>query len=99
MQCDHVRAEKPVAHDVGAFDFKIQGLSHSTVEEGEHVLVHELINRIENHPHRDEQQADLTQDKVYNTFSENSKKMIHHVGNVEHFELCETTSKVQCCFF
>ena len=54
MQCDQVRTEKPVAHDVGTFDFKIQGLSHSTVEEGEHVLVHELINRIENHPHRDE---------------------------------------------
>ena len=25
--------------------------------------------------------------------------MIHDVGNVEYFELCETTSKVQCCFF
>ena len=38
------------------------------------------------------------QDNVYNPFSENSKKMIHDTGNVEYFELCETTSKVQCSY-
>ena len=36
------------------------------------------------------------QDKVYNPFSENSKKMIHDIRNVEYSEMCETSSKVQC---
>ena len=36
------------------------------------------------------------QDNIYNPFSPNSKKMIHDVGNVEHFELRETDPQVQC---
>ena len=56
------------------------------------------MNRIENHPHRDELRADFMQDNVYNTFSDNSKKIIHDVGNVEYFELCETTPKAQCSY-
>ena len=64
----------------------------------ENVRVRELISRIENHPHRDELKADLRQDNVCNAFSKNSKKMIHDTGNVEYFELCETTSKVQCSY-
>ena len=76
-------------------DFRIQGLSYSSVEEAKHLRVQELINRIENHRHRDELQADVKQDKVYNPFSENSKRMIHELVNVEYFELCETTPKVQ----
>ena len=31
-----------------------------------------------------------------NPFSKNSKEMIRELGNVELFELCETTPKVQC---
>ena len=92
--------EKPVAADEGVhshiIDFRIQGLPHSSVEEAEHLRVRELLHQIENHPHRDELQADLMQDNVYIRFSENSKKMIHDMWNVEFFELCETTSKVQC---
>ena len=38
------------------------------------------------------------QDNVYNPFSENSKKMIHDMGNVEYFELCETDSQFQCSY-
>ena len=96
MQCDQVCTERPVACDVGTLDFRIQGLLHSTVEEAEHVRVRELINRIESHPHKDELQADLMQDNVYNPFSENAKKMIHGMGNVEYFELCVTGSQVEC---
>ena len=47
---------------------------HSTVKEDAYVRVRALIKRIENHPHRNELEADLMQDKVYNPFSENSKK-------------------------
>ena len=76
-------------------DFRVPGLSHSVVKEAEHIRVQELVKRIENHPHRAALQADLQQNNIYNPFSENSKEMIRELGNVELFELCETTPKVQ----
>ena len=77
-------------------DFRVPGLSHSVVKEAEHLRVQELVQRIENHPHRAALHADLQQNNVYNPFSKNSKEMIRELGNVELFELCETTPKVQC---
>ena len=56
--------ERPAAYDVGTLDFRIQGLRHSTVKEAAYVRVHALIKRIENHPHRNEWQADLMQDSL-----------------------------------
>ena len=50
------------------------------MEQAEYSRVRELIDRIEDHPHRDEWQADSMQDNVYNPFSANSKKMIHDTG-------------------
>ena len=58
--------------------------------------VQELVQRIENHPHQAALQDDLQQTNIYNPFSENSMEMIRELGNVELFELCETTPKVQC---
>ena len=55
-----------------------------------------LGKKIESHPHREALQADLQQNNVYNPFSNNSKVMIRELGNVELFELCETSPKVQC---
>ena len=77
-------------------DFRVPGRSHAVVKEAEHVRVQELVKRIETHPHREALQADLQQNNVYNPFSKNSKAMIRELGNVEFFELCETTPKVQC---
>ena len=77
-------------------DFKVPRLSHAVVKETEHSRVQELVKKIENHPHREALQVDLQQDNVYNPFSNNSKAMIRELGNVEVFDLCETTSKVQC---
>ena len=74
-------------------------MSHSVVKEAEHLRVQKLVKRIENHPHRAALQADLQQNNVYNPFnpfSNNSKEMIHELGIVKLFELCETTPKVQC---
>ena len=100
---DPASTERPLARDVGIIthkiDFRIQRLPHSSVEEAEQERIRKLGNRIENHLHRDELQADLMQVNVYNPFSENSWKMIHDIGDVEYFELCETTSKVQCFIF
>ena len=54
------------------------------------------MKKIESHPHREAFQADLQQNNVWNPFSNNSKVMIREMSNVELFELCETTPKVQC---
>ena len=70
---DLISTVQPVARDeeliTHKIDFRIQGLPHSSVEEPEHLRVRELINRIENHAHRDELQEDLTQDDIYNPFT------------------------------
>ena len=78
-------------------DFRVPGPSHAVVKEAEHLRVHELVKKIENHPHRESLQADLQQNNVYNPFSHNSKATIRDLFNVELFELCETIPKVQCC--
>ena len=64
-------------------DFRVPGLSHSVVKEAEHLRVQQLVQRIENHPHRAALHADLKQRNVYNPFSENSKEMIRELGSVE----------------
>ena len=77
-------------------DFRVPGVSHSVVKEAEHLRVQEHVQRIETHPHRAALQADSQQNNVYNPSSKNSKEMIRELGNVELFELCQTTPKVQC---
>ena len=39
---------------------------------------------------------DLNKTEEFNSFSEKSKELITSMGNTEHFELCETSSKIQC---
>ena len=77
-------------------DFRVPGLSHAVVKEVENVRVQELVKKIESHLHGEALQADLQQNNVYNPSSNNSKAMIHELGNAELFELCETIAKVQC---
>ena len=64
-------------------DFRVPGPSHAVVKEAEHLRVHELVKKIENHPHRESLQADLQQNNVYNPFSHNSKATIRDLFNVE----------------
>ena len=42
-------------------DFKISGVPNSTVKRSHGVNVHNLIQRIENHPHRQALQSDIQQ--------------------------------------
>ena len=77
-------------------DFRISGLPHSVVKQAENSRVRELVKKIENHPHRQDLQADLQQNNACNPFSDKSKATIPEMGNVELFELCETNPKVQC---
>ena len=77
-------------------DFRVLGLPHSVVKQAQNNRVRELVKKIENHPHRQDLQADLQQNKAYNPLSTMTKQMIQDVGNVELFELFETDPKTQC---
>ena len=77
-------------------DFNIPGLPHSTVKQLHGASVRELIQKIENHPHLHALQRDLQQSQSFNTFSQESKEMIHEIGNIELCELLDTEPKAQC---
>ena len=77
-------------------DFKIPGLPHSIVKQLQSANVRELIQKIENHPNRHALQRDLRQNQSFYPFSQESKPMIHEVGNIELCELLDTEPKTQC---
>ena len=77
-------------------DFNIPGLPHSTVKQLHSASVRELIQKIENHPNRHALQRDLQQSQSFNPFSQESKEMIHEVGNIELCELLDMEPKAQC---
>ena len=77
-------------------DFSIPGLPHSAVKQSHCVNVRELIQKIENHPHRHALQSDLQQRQQFNPFSKESKDMIREVGNIELCELLDVEPKEQC---
>ena len=77
-------------------DFKIPGVPHSTVKKLHSASVRELIQKTENHPYRHALQRDLQQSQSFFPFSQESKQMIHEVGNIELCELLDTESKAQC---
>ena len=56
-------------------DFNIPGLPHSPVKQLHGASVRELIQKIENHPHRHALQRDLQQSQQFNPFSHESKEM------------------------
>ena len=80
----------------GDIDFKIPGLPHSVVKQLHSASVRELIQKIENHPNRHALQRDQQQSQSFNPFSQESKQMIHEVGNIELCELLDTEPKTQC---
>ena len=83
----------------GEFDFGIQGLLQLAVQEHDHIrkeAVKKLIHQFETHPNKEALQADLKQNRAFNQFSEESKEMIYNMGNMEYFEICEITAKIQC---
>ena len=76
-------------------DFNIPGLPHSTVKQLQSASVRELIQKIENHPNRHALQRDLQQRQSFNSFSQESKQMIHEVENIELCELLDMEPKTQ----
>ena len=61
-------------------DFNIPGLPHSAVKQLHGANVQDLIQKIENHPHRHALQSDLQQRQQFNPFSKESKDIIREVG-------------------
>ena len=60
------------------------------------VNVHNLIQKIENHPQRQALQSDLQQHRAFNPFSKESKDAILAVGNTELCEIVDVDPEAQC---
>ena len=77
-------------------DFNIPGVPHSTVKQLHSASVRDLIQKIENPPNRHALQRDLQQSQSFNPFSQESKEMIHEVGNIELCKLLDMEPKAHC---
>ena len=77
-------------------DFNISGLPHSAVKQSHGVNFQNLIQKIENHPHRHAFQSDLQQRRQFNPFSNESQDVIKAAGNIELCELLDVEPKAQC---
>ena len=77
-------------------DFNIPGVPNSTVKRSHGVNVHNLIQKIENHPQRQALQSDLQQHRAFNLFSKESQDVIKAAGNTEPCEILDVEPKAQC---
>ena len=77
-----------------AVDHRIPGIPLSTVEQQNKVK--KLIEKFENHQHKESFLQDLSQTQKINKFSKESQDLIADVNKTEIFELCENSSKQQC---
>ena len=84
------------ATDEENIDFNIPGVPNSTVERSHSINVHNLIQKIENHPQRQALQSDLQQHRAFNLFSKESKDAITAAGNTELCEIVDVEPKSQC---
>ena len=85
-----------LATDEENIDFNIPGVPNSMVKRSHGVNVHNLIQRIENHPQRHALQSDLQQHRQINPFSKESQDVIKAAGNTEFCELLDVEPKAQC---
>ena len=84
------------AIDEENIDFNIPGVPNSTVKRSNGVNVHNLIQKIENHPQRQALQSDLQQHRQFNPFSRQSQDAIKAAGNTELCEILDVEPKAQC---
>ena len=89
----HDENNEPMMVNESDMDFKIPGLPHSIVKHLQSASVRELIQKIENHPNRHALQRDRQQSQSFNPISQESKQMIHEVGNIELCELLDMEPK------
>ena len=85
-----------LATDEENIEFNIPGVPNSTVKRSHGVNVHNLIQKIENHPQRQALQSDLQQHRAFNPFSKESQDVIKAAGNTELCEIVDVEPKAQC---
>ena len=76
-------------------DCRISGAveQQDTTRENE---VKKLIEKFENHKHKESSFQDLSQTQKINKFSRGSKDLIADLNNTEIFEFCKNSSRQQC---
>ena len=79
------------AIDEENIDFNIPGVPNSTVKRPHGVNVHNLIQKIENHPQRQALQSE--QHRQINPFSKESRDVIKAAGNTELCEVLDVEPK------
>ena len=84
-----------LATDEENIDFNIPGVPNSMVKRSYGVNVHNLIQKIENHPQRQVLQSDLQQHRAFNPFSKESRDAIKAAGNTELCEIVDVEPKAQ----
>ena len=77
-------------------DFNISGVPNAMVKRSHGVNVHNLIQKIENHPQRQALPSDLQQHQAFNPFSEESQEVVKAAGNTELCEIVDVEPKAQC---
>ena len=80
-------------------DHRISGVPVSAVEQQNTTRenqVKKLIEKFENHQHKESFFQDLSQTQKINKFSKESKDLLAGMNNTDIFKLCENSSKQQC---
>ena len=85
-----------LAIDEENIDFNISGVPNAMVKRSHGINVHNLTQKIENHPQRKALQSDLQQHRAFNPFSEESKDAITAAWNTELCEIVDVEPKAQC---
>ena len=74
-------------------NFRIQGIPHAAVEQEEDDrtrLIRRLVHQVQIHPQTEMHQPPMRRViATKNSFTEESQQMIHNMGNVDCFGLCE----------
>ena len=82
-----------LATDEESIHFNIPGVSNSMVKRSHGVNVHNLIQKIENHPQRQALQSDLQQHRQFNPFSKESQDAIKAAGKLNYARLSMWSQK------
>ena len=84
------------ATDEENIDVNIPGVPNAMVKRSHGIIVHNLIQKIENHPQRPALQSDLQQRRAFDPFSKESEDAIKAAGNTELCEIVDVEPKAQC---
>ena len=77
-------------------DYRIPGISLSTVQEQDEQRQHtvaKLIEKFESHKYKEQFLQDMSQTQKINRFSEASQKLLTDMSQTDIFQLCENTEK------